>query len=62
MKPKDFLEWYRYKIGSKRMYKNYGLIRRHNPDVFEKLKASGKFKYEKEQMGKLLEFPKREEE
>lgn len=62
MKPKEFLEWYRYNnIGGKRMYRNYGLLRRHNSKMFDKLVSLGRFKYKKQEMGKLLQFPKEEE-
>lgn len=58
MKPSDFLDWYKYNhIGSKRMHKNYGILRRHNPQAFEKLAGMGKFKYKKVEMGTLLCFP-----
>jgi hypothetical protein len=63
MKAKEFLEWYRYsRVGGKRMHSNYGLLRKHNPSVFKKLADTGKFKYEKDEMGKVLEFPKKLEE
>lgn len=62
MKPKDFLEWYRYnQIGGRRMHRNYAILRKYNPQMFEKLVFKGKFKYDKIELGVLLEFPTREE-
>lgn len=62
MKPKDFLEWRRYNnVGGKRMHRNYGLLKKHNSIAFDKLVSLGRFKYKKQEMGKLLEFPMKEE-
>mgnify|MGYP003660442465 CR=1 FL=1 len=62
MKPKDFLEWYRFsRVGGKRMHRNYGLLRKYNPAVFEKLVSKGKFKYQKIEEGDLLQFPVEDE-
>jgi hypothetical protein len=57
MKPKEFLEWWRYrKHGGKRMHDNYKLLRKHRPKEFMKLQNQGRFD-DKDKKGKILQFP-----